>query len=137
MIPFGQAARVREGDDLTIITYGALVHRCGIAAKELAEEGIETDILDLRSLAPYDWNSIKESVLRTNRVLIVHEETLSWGYGAEIAARIQDELFDHLDAPVRRVGALDCFVAYAPELEEKILPQPQKVVQAARNLARY
>lgn len=137
MIPFGKAAHVRKGDDLTIITYGALVHRCGIAAKELEQEGIETDILDLRSLAPYDWNSIKESVMRTNRVLIVHEESLSWGYGAEIAARIQDELFDHLDAPVRRIGALDCFVAYAPELEEKILPQPEKVVQAARNLARY
>ena len=75
--------------------------------------------------------------MRTNRVLIVHEETLSWGYGAEIAARIQDELFDHLDAPVRCVGALDCFVAYAPQLEEKILPQPEKVAQAARNLARY
>ena len=137
MIPFGKAARVREGSDLTIITYGALVHRCSTAAKELAAEGIETDIVDLRSLAPYDWDSIRESVMRTNRVLIAHEESLSWGYGAEIAARIQDELFDHLDAPVRRVGALDCFVAYAPQLEEKILPQPQKVVQAARNLARY
>ncbi|MGE4631841.1 MAG: dehydrogenase E1 component subunit alpha/beta [Planctomycetota bacterium] len=137
LIPFGKASRVRAGNDLTIITYGALVHRCAIAAKELALEGIEAEILDLRSLAPYDWAAISESVIRTNRVLIAHEETLSWGYGAEIAARIQDELFDHLDAPVRRLGALDCFVAYAPELEEKILPQPEKVVQAARNLARY
>jgi 2-oxoisovalerate dehydrogenase E1 component len=128
---------VREGKDLTILTYGALVHRCSTAAKTLAQEGIEAEILDLRSLAPYDWEAIRESVMRTNRVLIAHEETLSWGYGAEIAARIQDELFDHLDAPVRRVAAMDCFVAYAPQLEEKILPQPEKVANAARNLALY
>ncbi len=137
MIPFGKAARVREGDRLTILTYGALVHRCVTAAKTLSAEGIEAEILDLRSLAPYDWEAIAESTKRTNRVLIVHEESLSWGYGAEIAARIQDELFDHLDAPVRRVGAMDCFVAYAPQLEEKILPQPEKVAQAARDLALY
>ena len=137
MIPFGKAARVREGDRLTIVTYGALVHRCMTAAKTLAAEGIEVEILDLRTLAPYDWNSIEESVKRNHKVLIVHEESLSWGYGAELAARIQDELFDHLDAPVRRVGAMDCFVAYAPELEEVILPQPEKVAQAARDLALY
>ena len=137
MIPFGKAAQVREGKDLTILTYGALVHRCLTAAKTLAQEGIEAEILDLRSLAPYDWEAIRESVMRTNRVLIAHEESLSWGYGAEIAARIQDELFDHLDAPVRRVAAMDCFVAYAPQLEEKILPQPEKVAHAARNLALY
>ncbi len=137
MIPFGKACRVREGDQLTIITYGALVHRCMTAAKSLAEEGIEAEILDLRTLAPYDWDSIEESVKKNHKVLIVHEESLSWGYGAELAARIQDELFDYLDAPVRRVGAMDCFVAYAPELEEVILPQPEKVAQAARNLALY
>ena len=137
MIPFGKACRVREGDQLTIITYGALVHRCMTAAKSLAEEGIEAEILDLRTLAPYDWDSIEESVKKNHKVLIVHEESLPWGYGAELAARIQDELFDYLDAPVRRVGAMDCFVAYAPELEEVILPQPEKVAQAARNLALY
>ena len=137
MIPFGKAARVREGDRLTILTYGALVHRCVTAAKELAQEGIEVEIIDLRSLSPYDWESIREAVMRTHRLLIVHEESLSWGYGAEIAARVQDELFDHLDAPVRRIGAMDCFVAYAPQLEEKILPQPENVAHAARNLALY
>ena len=137
MIPFGKAAKVREGDRLTIVTYGALVHRCMTAAKTLANEGIEVEILDLRTLAPYDWNSIEESVKRNHKVLVVHEESLAWGYGAELAARIQDELFDHLDAPVRRVGAMDCFVAYAPELEEVILPQPEKVAQAARDLALY
>ena len=137
MVPFGKAARVREGDRLTIVTYGALVHRCMTAAKALAEEGIEVEILDLRTLAPYDWNSIEDSVKRNHKVMIVHEESLSWGYGAELAARIQDELFDYLDAPVRRVGAMDCFVAYAPELEEVILPQPEKVAQAARDLALY
>ena len=137
MIPFGKAARVREGDRLTIVTYGALVQRCMTAAKTLAEEGIEVEILDLRTLAPYDWNSIEESVKRNHKVLIAHEESLSWGYGAELAARIQDELFDYLDAPVRRVGAMDCFVAYAPELEEVILPQPENVAQAARDLALY
>ncbi|NCF55591.1 MAG: dehydrogenase [Planctomycetia bacterium] len=137
MIPFGKAARVREGDRLTIVTYGALVQRCMTAGKARAEEGIEVEILDLRTLAPYDWNSIEESVKRNHKVLIAHEESLSWGYGAELAARIQDELFDHLDAPVRRVGAMDCFVAYAPELEEVILPQPENVAQAARDLALY
>ena len=98
---------------------------------------MEGDLPDLTTVAPYDWNSIEDSVKRNHKVMIVHEESLSWGYGAELAARIQDELFDYLDAPVRRVGAMDCFVAYAPELEEVILPQPEKVAQAARDLALY
>jgi 2-oxoisovalerate dehydrogenase E1 component len=136
-IPFGQAARVREGDTLTIVTYGALVQRSYTAAQKLAAEGIECEILDLRTLAPYDWEAIAESVRRTNRCLIVHEEMRSWGYGAEIAARIQEELFHDLDAPVRRVGAMDCHVAYAPELEEVILPQVTDVEAAARELARF
>jgi len=136
-IPFGLAARVREGRHLTIVTYGALVHRSLQAAQRLAEEGIEAEILDLRTLNPYDWDSIAESVRRTNRCLVVHEEMRSFGYGAEIAARIQEELFHELDAPVRRVGALDCHVAYAPELEEAILPQPATVEAAARDLARF
>lgn len=137
-VPFGCAARVREGDDLTIVTYGALVHRSNTAARKLAEEhGIEAEVLDLRSLSPYDWEAIAESVQRTNRVLIAHEENRSWGYGAEIAARISEELFDHLDAPVRRVASLDCFVAYAPEVEERILPQIDDVYGAALDLAQY
>jgi 2-oxoisovalerate dehydrogenase E1 component len=93
MIPFGQAAKVREGKDLTVITYGATVVRCLAAAKLLAEEGFEAEILDLRSLAPYDWEAIATSVSKTNRALVVHEDCLSFGYGAEIAARIADELF--------------------------------------------
>lgn len=137
-VPFGCAATVREGDDLTIITYGALVQRSTMAAKKLAEEhGVEAHILDLRTLAPYDWEAIRESVCRTNRAVIVHEENRSWGYGAEIAARISEELFDELDAPVRRVGSLDCFVAYAPQVEERILPQIDDVYEAALGLAQY
>ncbi|MFN0060015.1 MAG: thiamine pyrophosphate-dependent enzyme [Planctomycetota bacterium] len=137
-IPFGLAAKVRSGQHLTIVTYGALVQRSLAAAKQLAEEhGFEADILDLRTLNPYDWDAIRESVCRTHRVLVAHEESLSWGYGAEIAARIGDELFHELDAPVRRVGSLDCFVAYAPDLEEVILPQPQHILAAARALAQF
>ena len=136
-IPFGQAAKVREGSDLTIVTYGALVHRSYQAAQRLEKEGIDVEILDLRTLAPYDWESIAASVTTTNRCLIVHEEMRSWGYGAELAARIQEELFHDLDAPVRRVGAMDCHVAYAPELEEAILPQSANVEAAARELAGF
>ncbi len=136
-IPFGSAACIREGRDLTIVTYGALVQRSFQAAQRLAQEGIEVEILDLRTLNPYDWESIADSVTRTNRCLIVHEEQRSWGFGAEIAARIQEELFHDLDAPVRRVGALDCHVAYAPELEEVILPQSSTVETAARELFQF
>ncbi|MCA8960009.1 MAG: dehydrogenase E1 component subunit alpha/beta [Planctomycetes bacterium] len=137
-IPFGCANTVRQGDDLTIVTYGALVHRSLTAARKLAEDhGVEADVIDLRTLCPYDWEAIRESVERTNRLLIAHEESRSWGYGAEIAARVSEELFDHLDAPVRRVASLDTFVAYAPDLEERILPQPDDVFQAALELARY
>lgn len=137
-IPFGQAKKVRSGDALTVITYGALVQRSLVAAKELSEkEGIEVEILDLRTLAPYDWEAIAESVKRTNKALVAHEDVLSWGYGAEIAARISDELFEHLDGPVRRVGATDTFVAYAPELEDVILPQVEGLAQAMRKLAAY
>jgi 2-oxoisovalerate dehydrogenase E1 component len=136
-IPFGLAAKVREGRDLTIVTYGALVQRSLTAAQRLAEEGIEAEILDLRTLQPYDWEAIADSVRRTSRCLVVHEEMRTFGYGAEIAARVQEELFHDLDAPVRRVGALDCHVAYAPELEEAILPQSATVEAAARDLARF
>jgi 2-oxoisovalerate dehydrogenase E1 component len=135
MVPFGKAARVREGHDLTVVTYGATVVRSVQAAKRLEEEsGVTVDVLDLRSLAPYDWEAIAESVRRTSRVLIVHEDIVPFGFGAEIAARIADELFHDLDAPVRRVGAKDTFVAYAPALEEAILPQPDSILGAMRDL---
>jgi 2-oxoisovalerate dehydrogenase E1 component len=138
MIPFGKAKTVREGKDLTIITFGALVQRSFVAAKQVAQQhGIEAEIIDLRSLVPYDWEAIAESVKRTNRVIVAHEDPLSYGYGAEIAARISDELFEYLDAPVKRIGATDTFVAYAPQVEDYILPQSEDVQKAILELKAY
>jgi 2-oxoisovalerate dehydrogenase E1 component len=137
MIPFGKARTAREGNDLSIITYGALVQRSIVAAKEADKQGISVEIIDLRSLSPYDWNAIVESVKKTSRVIVAHEDSLSWGYGAEIAARISTELFEYLDAPVRRVGALDTFVGYAPQLEDAILPQSADVLAAINELKSY
>ena len=137
MIPFGKAKRVREGKNLSIITYGALVQRSLVAAKQAEQQGISVEIIDLRTLAPYDWKAIVATVKKTNRVIVVHEDSLSFGYGAEIAARIADELFEHLDAPVRRVAALDTFVAYAPQLEDAILPQVADVLNAIKDLHVY
>src|SRR5437588_2857689 len=137
MIPFGKAKTVRDGTDISIITYGALVQRSVVAAKEAEKQGVSVEIIDLRTLNPYDWNAIAESVKKTSRVIVAHEDSLSWGYGAEIAARISNELFEHLDAPVRRVGALDTFVAYAPQLEDAILPQSADVLKAITELHGY
>lgn len=137
MIPFGKAKKVREGKDLTIITYGALVQRSIVAAKQAEQQGTTVEIIDLRSLLPYDWDAIVESVRKTNRVIVAHEDSQSFGYGAEIAARISDELFHDLDAPVRRVCALDTFVAYAPQLEDAILPQSSDVAKAIAELKAY
>jgi 2-oxoisovalerate dehydrogenase E1 component len=137
MIPFGKAKTVREGNDLSIVTYGALVQRSLVAAKQAEQQGINVEVVDLRSLQPYDWNAIVATVKKTNRVIVAHEDSLSFGYGAEIAARISDELFEHLDAPVRRVAALDTFVAYAPQLEDAILPQVADVAKAIAELHRY
>ncbi|HYX27461.1 MAG TPA: dehydrogenase E1 component subunit alpha/beta [Pyrinomonadaceae bacterium] len=137
MIPFGKAKTVRTGNDLSIITYGALVQRSVVAAKEAEKQGISVEIVDLRSLSPYDWNAIAESVKKTSRVIVAHEDSVSWGYGAEIAARISNELFEHLDAPVQRVGALDTFVGYAPQLEDAILPQSADVLKAIIELHTY
>jgi 2-oxoisovalerate dehydrogenase E1 component len=102
-----------------------------------SELGIDVEVLDLRSLNPYDWEAIAASVRKTNRVIVAHEDMLSWGYGAEIAARIAEELFDDLDAPVKRVGAMDMFVAYQPTLEDEILPQPNDLLRAIQAVARY
>jgi 2-oxoisovalerate dehydrogenase E1 component len=137
MVPFGKARTVREGTDLSIITYGALVQRSLVAARQAEQQGISVEIIDLRTLNPYDWNAIAESVKKTSRVIVAHEDTMSWGYGAEIAARISNELFEYLDAPVRRVAALDCFVAYAPQLEDAILPQAADVAKAIAELHSY
>jgi 2-oxoisovalerate dehydrogenase E1 component len=138
MVPFGKAKRVREGKDLTLITYGALVPRALQAAQRASRDlDVEVEVLDLRTLSPYDWEAIAESVRKTSRVIVAHEDMLSWGYGAELAARIADELFDDLDAPVKRVAATDTFVAYQPILEDAILPQPEDLFRAMAELAKY
>jgi len=135
MIPFGKAKIVKLGQNLTIVTYGALVQRALIATLQIEKQfGVSVEVIDLRSLAPYDWETIKASVKKTSRVLIAHEDTLSWGYGAEIAARIASELFSDLDAPVGRVGALDTWVAYNPNLEDEILPQVATIVKESERL---
>ena len=136
-VPFGRARIVRPGHDVTLVTYGALVQRGFLAAMDLAEEGIDVEILDLRTMQPLDFESIARSVRKTGRVLVAHEDTLFCGYGAEIAARVASECFMDLDAPVRRVGALDTPVAYAPKLEDVILPQKDTLVAALRDLAAY
>ena len=137
MIPFGKAKLVREGTSATLVTYGSLVIRAVQAAKTLEQEGIQAEILDLRSLSPYDWDLIAASVKKTNRVLVLHEDCISWGYGAEIAARIADELFAYLDAPVRRLASKDLFVPYHPVQENVVLPQVADVVEAVRSLTAY
>jgi 2-oxoisovalerate dehydrogenase E1 component len=137
VIPFGKAKVVREGTDVTIVTYGALVQRSFEAAKRLEKNGVSVELIDLRTLVPYDWERIAESVKKTNRVLVAHEDPLSYGYGAEIAARVADELFEYLDAPVKRVGATDTFVAYAPQVEDFILPQIDDVEKAVAELMKY
>jgi 2-oxoisovalerate dehydrogenase E1 component len=136
-IPFGTAAIRREGVDVLVITWGALVQRSLLAAQQAEKDGISVMVLDLRTIIPYDWQTITEAVARTNRVVIAHEDQLTCGFGAELAARMADELFEHLDAPVRRVAARDAPVAYYPELEEEILPQAADVLKAVRLVARY
>jgi len=132
-IPFGKANLVKAGHDLTIVTYGALVQKSLQAAAQIERRNpsVSVEILDLRTLAPYDWAAIRRSVEKTSRLLIAHEDTLSWGFGAEIAARAAGELFDHLDAPVARVAALDTWVGYHPQLEAEILPQVDDIVSQA------
>jgi 2-oxoisovalerate dehydrogenase E1 component len=138
MIPFGKAKVVRPGTDLTVVTYGAVVQRSLLAAKAMEDRhGISVEVIDLRSLSPVDWETIYGSVRKTNRVLVAYEDSLSWGYGSEIAARIADETFAYLDAPVKRVAATDTFVAYAPELEDVILPQVESLKRAMLELAAY
>ncbi len=138
-IPFGKAKVVKAGGSLTIITYGALVQKSLQAAAQLEGRvrGASVEVIDLRSLAPYDWEAISSSIKKTNRVIIAHEDTLSWGYGAEIAARIADELFTELDAPVGRVAALDTWVAYNPQLEDQILPQVDHLVREGERLLAF
>jgi len=135
MIPFGKAKVVRQGRDLTVVTYGAVVQRALVAAKELEErDGVSVEVIDLRSLSPVDWEAITASVTKTSKVLVAYEDARSWGYGAELAARIADECFPWLDAPVKRVASTDTFVGYAPRLEDFILPQVEDLARAMRDL---
>jgi 2-oxoisovalerate dehydrogenase E1 component len=138
MIPFGKAKIVHPGTDVSVITYGAVVPRALQAAQKLEREhGTKVELIDLRTLNPFDWETIAASVAKTSRAIVAYEDTKSWGYGAEIAARIADELFEHLDAPVRRVAALDSFVAYQPILENAILPQVEDLYRAMKEVAEY
>jgi 2-oxoisovalerate dehydrogenase E1 component len=137
MIPLGKANVVREGDDVTIVACGALVKRSLDAARTAEERGISVEVIDLRSLNPLDMDTVAASVRKTSRVIVAHEDSLSWGIGSEIAARIADELFTWLDAPVRRVAARDTWVAYAPQLEDAILPQVPDVLAAIEDIARF
>jgi 2-oxoisovalerate dehydrogenase E1 component len=137
MIPFGKAKVVREGSDLTVVTYGATVQRALIAANHAAEQGVEVEVIDLRTLSPWDRETVFASVRKTNRVIVGYEDSVSWGYGAEIAAAIADECFAWLDAPVRRVASTDTFVGYAPALEDAILPQVDDFKRAYADLMRF
>jgi 2-oxoisovalerate dehydrogenase E1 component len=137
MIPLGKARIVREGTDLTVVTCGAVVKRSLDAARVASERGISVEVIDLRSLNPLDMETIAGSVKKTNKVIVAHEDSLSWGIGSEIAALIADELFAYLDGPVRRVASLDTWVAYAPRLEDVILPQTENVLKAIEDLAAY
>ena len=137
MIPFGRAAERREGTDVVIVTWGALVQRALVAAQMAEKSGHSVGVLDLRTILPYDFDAIAEAVKKTSRVIVAHEDQLTCGFGAEIAARISEHLFEYLDAPVTRVGAMDTPVAYAPELEEVILPQIDDLVKAIEKVTAY
>jgi 2-oxoisovalerate dehydrogenase E1 component len=137
MIPFGKARTVREGTDVTVVTYGATVQRAFTAANQVAERGISVEVIDLRTLSPWDSEAVYASVKKTNRVIVAYEDSISWGYGAEIAARIADDCFAWLDAPVKRVASTDTFVGYAPQLEDAILPQVDDFVRAYEEITRY
>ena len=137
MVPFGKASVAREGSDVVVFTWGALVQRSLLAAQQAEHDGISVAVIDLRTIIPYDWETIAAYTQKVNRVVVAHEDQLTCGFGAEIAARVSEELFEYLDAPVTRVAALDCPVAYAPVLEEQILPGSADVLRAIRTLAAY
>jgi 2-oxoisovalerate dehydrogenase E1 component len=137
MIPFGKAKVVREGSDMTIVTAGAVVKRSLDAAIAADKKGISVEVVDLRTLNPLDMETIATSVRKTNRVIVAHEDSLSWGLGSEISARLAEDLFEWLDAPIKRVASLDTWVAYAPDLEDAILPNAAKILTAIEELARY
>ncbi|HSG01927.1 MAG TPA: transketolase C-terminal domain-containing protein, partial [Vicinamibacterales bacterium] len=137
MIPFGKSLVKREGTDVVVVTWGALVQRSILAAQQADKDGISVMVMDLRTIMPFDWEGIAEAVRRTSRIVIAHEDQLTCGFGAELAARVSSDLFEYLDAPVRRVGAMDTPVAYCPDLEEEILPGSADVLAAILETARY
>jgi 2-oxoisovalerate dehydrogenase E1 component len=137
MIPFGKAKTVRQGTDITLVTYGATVQRALTAAQAVAEQNLSVEVIDLRSLSPWDRDTVFASVRKTSRVIVGYEDSISWGYGAEIAASIADECFGWLDAPVMRVASTDTFVGYAPRLEDAILPQVDDFKKAFEEIAKY
>jgi 2-oxoisovalerate dehydrogenase E1 component len=137
MVPFGKLAIRRDGTDVVVITWGAVVQRALLAAQQAEKEGVSVMVVDLRTIAPFDWDGIAAAVRQTNRVVIAHEDQITCGFGAEVSARIASDLFEYLDAPVARVGALDTPVAYYPELEEEILPGTPKILSAILSTARY
>jgi 2-oxoisovalerate dehydrogenase E1 component len=137
VVPFGKGEIRRRGDDMTLVSWGAVLHKSLAVAESLAAEGCELEVIDLRSIRPWDHELVAESVRRTRRLLVVHEDTITAGFGAEIAAWVADELFCDLDAPVMRVGALDCHVPYAPEIERAVLPQNADIEAAARRLLAF
>src|ERR1041384_7164860 len=137
MLPCGHAPPRREGNDVVVVTWGALVQRTLLAAQQAEKQGISTMVIDLRTILPFDWNAIAAAVNPTSRIIIAHEDQLTCGFGAELSARVASELFEYLDAPVRRVGALDTPVAYCPDLEEEILPSSANVLAAILETAKY
>jgi len=136
-VPFGKANVQREGDDVTVVTWGAMVHTATEAAGRLAEEDLAVEILDLRTIIPWDRDAVLRSVEKTSKVLVLHEDTRTAGFGAEIAATIAEEAFEDLDAPVRRLAAPDTPVPFSPPLEKRFIPQVEDVVEALRSLAAY
>jgi 2-oxoisovalerate dehydrogenase E1 component len=137
MIPFGKAATRRDGTDVVVVTYGALVQRSLLAAQQAEKDGVSTMVIDLRTIAPFDWDAIAAAVKKTSRIVIAHEDQLTCGFGAELAARVASDLFEYLDAPVKRVAAMDAPVAYSPDLEEVILPSSADVLAAIVETAKY
>jgi 2-oxoisovalerate dehydrogenase E1 component len=137
MVPFGKSALKRDGTDLVVVTWGALVQRSLLAAQQAEKDGISAMVIDLRTIMPFDWDGIAAAVKQTNRIVIAHEDQITCGFGAELAARVASDLFEYLDAPVRRVGAMDTPVAYCPDLEEEILPSSADVLAAILETARY
>ena len=137
MIPFGKAKVVREGTDITVVTYGATLQRALTAANAAADSGVSVEVVDLRTLSPWDRETVFASVKKTSRVIVGYEDSISWGYGAEIAAAIADECFAWLDAPVKRVASADTFVGYAPRLEDAILPQVEDFKQAYEEIMKF